>query len=235
MRLRWIGLVLPPLIGASCAKFPDSSADVGDTRILFSMTVSGQIRSDYVYIVAIRVSNDLNPTGTGPQPVVTYPSANGFVAGGATHFVRWDPLQSRSYTLYRFSDPSDGTTTDGLTSYVAVGIPITQTDVTEGSRKISFELSTRQLADTVATASALQSVRVNFLTMNRIALESGSGRVFDGLGDTRTVNEINTYFQFPINTSGTYSNARQAELEPTGDVQDPDLDISDWSVEVRRQ
>lgn len=235
MFLRRLGLSLLPLLVAGCAKFPDESNVQNDTRISFRFTVAGEIRPDYVYIVGLRVSEETNPIGVGPQPVVTYPSANGFVAGGATHFVRWDPLQSRAYVLYRFTDPSDGQTSEGLTAWREVGIPITQTDVTTGGRTLQFELSTRQLADTVEGAGRLQSIQVNFLTANRIATQSGSNRIIDALGDTRLETEINQFVRIPLVTSGTYDDTRFNDLEPEGDTPDPDLDIVDWGIEVRRQ
>ena len=213
---------------AGCAKFPAGAAATNDTRLIFSMTVAGAVRSDYVYIVALRTSEDPNPDSPGPTPVVTYPSANGFVAGQATHYVRWDPLQSRAYILYRFSDT-------GLTAWREVGIPITQIDVAgDGAKKLGFELSTRQLADTVEGAGRLQSVQVNFLTMNKTAQQSGTGRVIDALGDTRLASEVNQFVRIPLTTSGIYDNARFNDLEPTGDTPDPDLDIADWSIEIRR-
>ncbi len=232
---RRFGIALLALIGVGCAKFPETSDAQNDTRLVFRFTLAGQVRSDYVYIVGLRTSEEPNPPGVGPQPVVTFPSSNGFIAGGATHFVRWDPLQSRAYVLYRFTDPSDGTTAQGLTSWREVGIPINQIDVTQGGRTFQFELSTRQLSDTVDGAGTLQSVLVNFLTMNRIATQSGTGRVLDGLGDTRLASEINQFIRVPLVTSGTYDDTRFSDLEPEGDTPDPDLDIVDWSIEVRRQ
>lgn len=235
MILRALGLAsLVLLVG--CAKFPEGVAPGGDTRILFSMTVAGEVRSDYVYIVAIRASEEINPAGIGPQPVVTFPSANGFVAGGTTHFVRWDPLESRAYILYRFIDPSTGENpNEGLTRFAQVGIPITQTDVAvPGGRTLAFELSTQQLSDTVASAEGLEALQVNFLTANRVAAQSGTGRVFDALGDTRSVAGVNQTILVRLNTSNTYSESRSS-FEPRGDTPDPDLDVVDWTVEVRRQ
>ncbi len=228
---RLVRLSLSAALGlglAGCAKFPGTAA-ADDTRVAFRLTVAGRVRSDYVYIVAIRASEDPNPDSPGPTPVVTYPSANGFVAGQATHYVRWDPLQSRAYLLYRFTDA-------GLTSWREVGVPINQVDVVgDGPKTLGFELSTRQLADTVAGAGLLQSLQVNFLTMNKTAQQSGSGRVIDALGDTRLASDVNQFVRIPLTTSGLYDNTRFNLLEPTGDTPDPDLDISDWSVEVRRQ
>lgn len=222
------------MIVAGCAKFPASGGTAGDTRLVFRMTIAGALRADYVYIVALRVSTELNPTTTGPIPVVIAPSANGFVTGNATHFVRWDSTQSRPYILYRFDDASD------LVAYREVAIPINSLDTTVGGKTLGFELSTLQLAADATSAAALQSVQANFLTMNRLALQTSSGRIFDSLGDNRSASDQTQFVRVPLGTSGIYDNARFNLLEPpsdspgTTDVADPDLDLVDWSIEVRR-
>ena len=77
--------------------------------------------------------------------------------------------------------------------------------------------------------------------MNRVSQSSGTNRVIDALGDTRLASEINNYVKIPLTTSGTYDNSRFNLIEPTSadnlttDCPDPDLDIVDWSIEVRRQ
>ncbi len=218
---------------SGCAKFPDV-AQTDATRVIFRFDVSREIRSDYVYIVAIRTSTDPNPDVNGPVPVVNYPAANGFVAGAPDYYVRWDPLQSRAYILYQFTQPD-------LTVWREVGIPITQVDVTPGGRTLQFELTVDQLAGNSASAGAnLQALQVNFLTMNRISQSTGSGRVFDSLGDNRLISELNSFVRIPLATSGIYDNSRFSLLEPTSgtpseiDCVDPDLDIVDWYIEVRR-
>lgn len=227
----FVGLVGLSLV--ACAKFPDVGT-VDATRVIFRMQVKREIRSDYVYIIAIRTSTDANPDSNGPVPVINYPAANGFVAGGPTHYVKWDPLQSRAYILYQF------TNTD-LTSWREVGIPVTQTDVTPGSSVLQFELSLDQLVTVTGTSNTLQALQVNFLTMNRVSQSSGTNRVIDALGDTRSSSEINNFVRIPLATSGIYDNSRFNLIEPTSqdasstDCPDPDLDIIDWSIEVRRQ
>lgn len=193
------------------------------------MQVRGQIRNDYIYIVPIRVSNDLNPTGEGPIPVVQFPTNNGFVGGNANYFVRWTP-ESRQYTLFRFTDTT-------LNFFVASGVPLNSVDVNPGSNEIGFELSLDQLVTNPANVAGLQSVQINFLTMNRLLdASSGSNRFFDALGDTRSLIDLNQPVRIPLNTAGIYDNNRFNLLEPPdADVVDPDLDIVNWSVEVRRQ
>lgn len=221
-------LLLSPLVLAGCAKFP--AVTVPDaTRVVFRMTVRGEIRPDYVYIVAIRPSLDLNPTGDGPIPVVSFPNPNGFVAGNVGYFVRWSP-DVQQYTLYRFDDAS-------LTLFTPIGVPINTLDVTTGSRTIGFELSLEQLVTTPGTSNTLQSLQVNFLTMNRLLdASAGSSRIMDCLGNTNTILELNNPVRIPLATSSLYDNSRFSFLEPPeADCPDPDLDITDWSIEVTRQ
>jgi hypothetical protein len=73
--------------------------------------------------------------------------------------------------------------------------------------------------------------------MNRLLdSASGSSRILDALGDTRQLLQLNQPVRIPLATSNLYDNARFANLEPIdSDCPDPDLDISDWSIEVRRQ
>ncbi|MFZ4506156.1 MAG: hypothetical protein ACOYON_00485 [Fimbriimonas sp.] len=224
--------LLSLLLVGGCAKFPEGGTVAGDKRLLFTMRVDGEIRSEYVYIIPLRVSTETNPDSNGPIPVITYPNANGFVAGLPTHFVRYDPLQAQPFAIYRF------TNTD-LTSWALVGYPIRYTPVTTGGKVLAFEISTTQLADSAILAAALASVQVNFLTMNRTSTATGASRVIDSLGDNRLPSEINEFIRIPLTTSGTYDNQRFNFLEPpsdsaaTRDCPEPDLDISDWSVEVR--
>ncbi len=225
MRARYL---LPILGLLGCAKSP-LTPDADATRLIFRMSIDGQVRSDYVYIFAIRTSTDLNPTTEGPLPVVAFPTNNGFLTGNATHFVRWTP-ETRQYTLYKFTDTS-------LSFYNAVGIPLNSVDVTTGSKTLGFELSINQLADNPTDAKALQSIQVNLLTMNRLLdPSSGSSRIIDSLGNNQNIAEINSFVRIPLATSQVYDNSRFSFLEPaTQDTNDPDLDIRDWSIEVRNQ
>lgn len=225
-RIVWLALSLA--LASGCAKFPPVIA-ADATRILFTVTFRGQIRNDYVYIIPIRTSVELNPVGDGPVPVVSFPTNNGFVAGNVNYFVRWTP-DAQQYTLYRFTDAS-------LSFFSPVGIPLNSTPVFPGSRTLQFELSGEQLVTTPGTSNNLQALQVNFLTMNRLLdSTSGSTRVIDALGDTRQILQLNQPVRIPLATSSLYDNSRFAFLEPVdSDCPDPDLDIVDWSIEVRRQ
>ena len=217
------------LLFAGCAKFPANGASSATTRVIFTMTTAAPINPNYVYIVAIHASEDTNPTTQGPIPVISQPWGNGFVAGTVDLFVRWDPLTSPNYQIYRFQDVN-------LTQFVAVGVPINSTPVNTGDNKIQFELDINQIASSTAQAPLLQTLQVNFLTMNRVPQGSDPGsKVYDALGDTTDPTQINDYVVIPLNQPGVYNNARFANLEPTGDTVDPALDITDWSVEVRSQ
>ena len=212
-----------------CAKYP-TNGTTDATRVIFRMTVLGEIRTDYVYIIPIRVSTSPSPTDSGPIPVVAFPNANGFVAGNVDYFVVWTP-DTQQYTLYQFNDSS-------LTLFTAVGVPINTLDVTPGSKTIGFELSLAQIVGSAGTWQQIQSIQANFLTMNYrlTAGTSASSRIIDCLGDTNSFSDLNEPVTIPTATAGIYDNARFNFLEPTNpDSPDPDLDITDWSIEVRQQ
>lgn len=231
-RTWFIGATLLGAMGG-CAKFPDVP-DASTTRLIFTMTVNGTIRTGtepggngvpYIYMVAMRTSTEENPTTTGPIPVVSPPWGNGYVAGNATHFVWWDPTAVSDYLLYRFLDVQ-------LNNRVIVGVPVSTENVVVGARRIRFELLLTQLAETPADAALLKSLQVNFLTMDRIP-QSGTNKEWDALGNNSIPSEINEYIRIPLGRNGIYSNQTSNSLEPVGDQPNPELDISDWSVEVR--
>ncbi len=196
------------------------------------MQVDGAIRTGleqggnglpYVYVIAIRVSTDPNPPDTGPIPVVV-PSGNGIVAGNCTHFILWNPLASPQFQIYQFEDSS-------LNEWFQTGVPINYVNITPGDDVLTFEIDLSQLVPAVDVPT-IQSIQVNFLTMNNTNT-SGGGRLWDALGDGAIPGEINSYFTFQPNSAFTYTNANTGSIEPQGDVVDPDLDIVDWSIEVR--
>ncbi|MBN8689193.1 MAG: hypothetical protein J0L72_00230 [Armatimonadetes bacterium] len=221
------------LVLGGCAKFP-ATGTPRSTRLIFSYTMSGPVRTGaetgaggvpYVYMVAINFSPDSPPPTQGPIPVIAPPWGNGFVAGNATHFVWWDPTQSNDYLIYKFQ------TTD-LTTFITTGVPISGDLVNVGSRRIRFELDLAQMIPDETERNNTRAMQINFLTMDRVPA-SGTDKQWDALGDGRFPSQINTVVNIPLDRAGTYSNTTAGNIEPTGDQPNPELDIEDWSVEVR--
>ncbi len=226
LRHRRAGLALAcgALLACSCAKFPEGGITPDVQRLVFKMTVERELKPSYVYIVALRISTDDNPIGSGPIPVVAPPWGNGFVAGNATHYVRWDAATSPQFLIYEFQDGS-------LINSFPTGAPIAFTPVQAGDKTLEFEVSLDQLE---SPSADLRSIQVNFLTMDKVP--TGTQAVtknWDALGDGRVPSQVNTWITIPVRTSGLYDNARFGNLEPQGDAPDPDLEITDFSVEVR--
>ena len=220
------------LLAVGCAKFPSSGTSNFTKRLVFRMTVDGQLRTGleqggnglpYVYIIAIRLSTDPNPPDQGPIPVVV-PGGNGMVAGNCTHFILWNPLASPAYQIFQFRDAT-------MNEWFQVGVPINSVPIEVGDKTLEFEIDLSQLIP-AADVPTIQSIQVNFLTMNNTNT-SGGGRLWDALGNGAIPGEINSYFTFQPVSAITYTNASVGNIEPQGDVVDPDLDIVDWSIEVR--
>ncbi|MCG9895164.1 MAG: hypothetical protein MH204_06790 [Fimbriimonadaceae bacterium] len=218
---------------AGCARNPAGGPGTAAPRLVFSAQVEGSIRTGfesggtglpYVYIIALRLSKEDSPVGDGPDPVVV-PGGNGFVAGECTHYILWDPLRTPEFTLWRFTDET-------LNSFEQIGIPISYDNVRTGDDTLRVEVDLTQLVPP-SEAEDYVTAQVNFLTMNGTAV-SGGGRIWDALGDARVSTEINRPFQFSLRSARTFTNLSLGSIEPSGDSADPDLDLTDWSVEVRR-
>ncbi len=230
MKRVFVALIL--ILVAGCAKFPNVSSG-RSTRLVFSMTVDGQLRPDYVYRVAMNFTTEAPPTTQGPIPVVRAPWGNGYVDGHATNFVDWNVNRypPSGYGLYEFRGGD-------LNVPVQIGIPILSDAVQQGGKTLRFTIDLTQLGLTDAQILALKYVQVNFLTMDRIPTGNDPGTKFwDALGDSTSVSGIDEFVNVPLYISGTYSNVQGINnqgLEPRGDVQDPDLDIVGWQIEVQR-
>lgn len=236
LKLRTVVLFALLSISIGCARFPDVPPGPGGTLLVIKMTVDGKIRTGqeagsngipYVYMVAFRLSNESNPTSIGPIPVIAPPWGNGFVAGNATNFVWWNPQLQPSYAIFKFADTL-------LNEYFQTGTAVRFTEVTPGSNSIQFEVNLSQLEPDAAKLELVKSVQINFLTMDRIPV-TGTAKFWDALGDGRRPTEVNSPILIPLNQPALYNNQLSGGIEPRGDQPEPDLDIVDWSVEVRRQ
>ena len=223
-----LAAVIATAVGG-CAKYPTSSTGVPSKRVTFTMTIVGALNPNYVYIVALNPSTELNPTTTGPIPVVAPPWGNGFVAGGCTYFVQWIPTQSPDYGIFQFTDST-------LNNFIQTGVPVTYVDPQSGGHVLNFTIDLSQIAPSVDIANQYQSLQVNFLTMDRTPRgSSGGSKNWDAIGDGNNPGQINDYLTIPLRVDGTYNNAYYSNIEPTGDVVsdgDPALDITDFSIQV---
>jgi hypothetical protein len=262
MRRIRFGLLAAAALACACAKFPDSGINDEFTRITFRMKVAGKINTTldddgttyYIYDVAIRATPELNPEDQlAPVPVVASNNPNGRMAGSPTHFVEFDSLNPNSaepFILYRFAlqsevpNPSDPTNPINLNSFARTtrGRIVNFQNLSEDPSVLQFDIFVNQLADDDTAARLLTSLQVNFLTMSRLSTGVGGTRALDSIGDNRVPSEFNRYIKIDLRQNGVTDNRTgiTTGIEPTGDiyptgVQDPDLDIVDWSIEVHRE
>lgn len=216
--------------GAGCARLPDGGLGQSSTRLLFRLRTAAPINRNFIYMVALRPSNESNPPELGPIPVIAPPWGNGFVAGDVSHFVQWSDVFSPKYQVFEFRPGTD------LIEYRSIGVPVIFDDVPNGGNIIQFELNLEQLAAVPADALNFQSLQVNFLTMDRIPQGGTTTKFWDALGDSRLSTEVNSPITIPLRFSGIYNNQTNQflDLEPENDVIEPALDIVEWRVEVRR-
>ncbi len=233
---------------SGCAKSPLNPTGQF-TKVTFRLKVAGKINTaadddpatSYIYVVAFRATNDLNPpSNEAPVPVINATNPNGRVGGSPTHFVEFNsqiPTSSLPFTLSKFAL---GPTADDPTNPIDLahwadttatrGAIVSFVTYTPGTGELQFDLFVNQMADTDALGQALQTLQVQFLTMSRYANVGGGSRSWDALGDA----SIPNFIQVDLRRTGHYSNALSS-VELPNDVtggNDPDLDIIDWSIDV---
>lgn len=228
------------LLPVGCAKSPPSASTTGP-QLIVTMTVAGTINPQFYYFVLFNNAND--PTGAnGPIPVISAPWGNGFATGrtanaGLTHFVRYDPTQPQGgFGVYSVIPGSN------LRQFQYLGPPV-QESVTNNT--LQFRIPLSQLATTAVPAGSINSIQINFLTTNTIPIDPNytGTKYFDALGDSTQIGSINDYITISTTKNGIYQNSDK-NLEPSDDVaeagngvfrtvNEPDLDIVNWSVEVR--
>ena len=241
---------------AGCAKYP-TNQKLDFTRLSFSFRMSGNVDSKYIYGIAIRpLTTTTGQTDTlGPTPVVVSGSREGLVAGRPTRWIQYSPGQGFAvpYQVFRFTGASNDTSDPDPGTLVSSSVPISGSDPTNSDfgGTLSFDITTRDLADSDDAARAIVAFQFNILTMDKTARNSADigTRAFDALGDQRSQNttSFNDFRRIVVTTSGTYSNTGQdggqssSTREGANDVFNapggtfPAVDIVDWSVTVRTQ
>lgn len=242
-------LVVSLALVGGCARFPATTANNQFTRVTFSARLAGPVNPNYLYYFAIYSSQATQPNfsdnTTGPEPVVGIGSPNGFVTGHCTHYVAYNPAGgSQPYTVFRVGHPDDPQNDN-----VPVAYPVSFIDPrSTGSGgqygdTLSFTITTRDVADSDSQAQTTKAFFVNVLTMNKLALGSVSGRIYDAFGDQRIPNQAATTLTVRVDSSQTYSNQTGlgSGIEPVPpstnpndtDCPDPSLDLIDYSIVVQ--
>jgi len=211
-----------------CAKFPEGGGGVFTKRFRFIIRLAAPVNPNYVYIVAINDANDLTGQNGGPIPVVAPPWGNGFVAGKATHFVRYDGFQPNGgYAVFKFADPN-------LLTYFQTGIPVNFFTPGPEDVRLDFEIDATQLRPNPRDALSIRALQINLLTMDRVPTDPNdpNPKYWDALGDSTEPGSINDYITIDVTGPRIYRNS-ELQNEPEGDVSDPSLDMVDWSIEIR--
>ncbi len=220
------GVCLLLLSLSACARFPDTPDVGGVRRIVVEVQVAGRIRPDYHYFMLFNLSND--PTGqAGPVPVIAPPWGNGFAAGAFTHFMRFDNQQpAGGYALYRVVPNTN------LSVFQYLGAPRFSEPVGAQSDRLRFEIDLTQFLPNPVDAQQMQFIQLNIIATDRIPIDPNdpTPKVVDALGDPAL--GVAQYLNIRIDQNRILRNA-DTNLEPRGDVPEPDLDIVDWRVEVR--
>lgn len=226
--LRLFAAIAAVALASGCAKLPDGGGGGNTRRLHFIITLDGPVNPNYVYIVAIRDANDDTGGGGGPIPVIQKPWGNGFVAGKATHFVRYDGFQGNGgYMLNRFTDLVN------LLTWIPLGVPFDFVTPNPGDNRIEFTITLGQLRPPPGDPDGITGLQVNLLTMDVVPNDPDySGPKFwDAFGDSTDFNTINDYLTINAQQDRIYRNST-LQNEPRGDVADPSLDIVDWEIQV---
>ncbi len=235
-----VGVFALLLLPLSCAKSPPGASTAGP-QLIITMTVAGSINPQFFYFVLFNNAND--STGSnGPVPVISIPWGNGFATGrtspgGLTQYVRYDPSQPQGGFGVYAVNPASLLDQPGY-----LGVPV-QESVTNNT--LQFQIPLSDLATAAVPTGSINYIQINFLATNSIPVDPNytGTKYFDALGDSSSVGSINDYITISTTKNGIYQNSDK-NLEPGGDVaeagngvyrtvNEPDLDITNWSVEVR--
>ena len=233
------GLSLIP----GCAKYPSNVGGGTGPQLLVTMTVAGEINPNFYYFVVFNNTGDQAGIN-GPGPVIAPPWGNGFVAGAATQFVEYhNSLPVDGYELFQFIPGTN------LQQYTALGVPNQDTVIQPGASTMEFRIPLSQLATSNIPASSIGSIQINMIATDRLPVnpQDTSAKLFDSFGNS-TFGSGQLYDYITINTqqAATYNNSTNP-IEPSGDVEqtngsggytnveEPDLDITNWSVQIVQQ
>ena len=199
---------------AGCARYPSTPVGPAPTRqLMVEIRVAGVINPNYYYFLAM--DPDDAPED-GPVPIVSGPEwGNGWgvISGTGQPPPNYARYHANIYRQFRYIgyEQDQGPCFQGWISADGKSLHIT----------IDLDLVT---------------VVANYLDINFINTDSlvppppdqGLFKIYDALGPTG-----NDFITIPINVNGIYTNSQAAIRELEGDCELPDIDIIDWTIEIK--
>lgn len=227
MRGAKVILLLIVALSSGCARFPANPTPGGVARVIVELRLDGRVKPEYLYFAIINFSND-SFGAEGPLPVVQPPWGNGFAAGAFTHFVLYSGVRG-GYGLFQ------GSPLITLDASIPLGPPSSFEPVGTDSRILRFEVDLTQFIPDVDDARAMRFAQVNLMCADRAPIDphDQASRFWEAFGDGRSPADLSRFITIRLDQNRIYRNVDFAQLEPSGDVPDPDLDLIDWSIEVR--
>jgi hypothetical protein len=211
--------LLVGLAATGCARYPAEIIGQQYNLLIMDLTVSGDINPNYYYYWAI----DTAAGDTGPLPVIQGPFfGNGWGTGAITHYVEFTNNQFRVFRFEPGTEPQEN-------KVIELGPPYDSARQADGLR---VELDLDTLKANPADPPP-RSVHLNFITVNVLVLAGDlptADRAYDGLGPTGNnyLRSVSLQEERVIaNTQGGFS------YEAPNDTDAPDIDLTDWRVEVR--
>lgn len=223
-------ILVAALLLSGCAKFPGGPIKTGK-QLVVTLKVAGRftliddanpsIRRFYF----IAIDND-NDQSSGPWSVVAPPfGGNGWVTSsqavnskGVTSFVEYD-LQNPKTNVYKILPGSFFLNTTPPSSPIRY-------ELLEGGSTLRVTIDFSQIETAAIPSGQVNQLDINFITTNQLAVNPSftyPTRKWDAIGPSGQ-----DYITIDTTANRIYSGD-----DPEGDVNDADLDIVYWQIEVQ--
>jgi hypothetical protein len=248
------GLACLFLLMSSCARVPAGESATRSKVLAITVTLRGPVDiskplngGNYYFFLIHRTDNINDP---GPIAVIAPPWGNGFAAPaqeGAQGFVGFVEYSRRTqsslggYKLYQCATDSNGALINPtFNQFIDLGAPDRVSTPASGDVRLSFEVNLARLPN-----SAKPYLLINMIATDaRPAGAQDTVKRWDALGSGRDSSSRNYIIRMDSRQNLTLRNTDVigTDQEPSGDVldrlnfppiDDPSLDIVDWTVTLR--
>jgi hypothetical protein len=248
---RAVLLAAPLLLTVQCARVPADSGTRTGKLLVVRMTVRGSINinrqptGNYYFFVINRTDT---PSDPGPVPVVGIPWGNGFAAPaqqgsqGFVGYISYDRARSAG-TYGVFTALVNGVLQDPVLGiFNPLGPPDRITTPPSGDANLAFQIDLGRLPNPDARYVQLNMIATNITPQGVDSVP----KYWDALGDSRSGDFLRNYILLDTTQNQTIRNADQIgtaqevandvrDRDLAGTIDDPDIDIIDWQVEIRNQ